>query len=297
MADCPKVIAVVPVHNGRDETLAFLDSMSRITWPSLEIIVVDDGSTDGTAEAIAVRFPGTILLHGDGNLWWTGATNFGIREALDRGADFILTVNNDNVVEPGFLEPLVEAVTSFSPSLVTAKMRDYDDRSFICSFGGKLDWHLGEIRDYNSRRDRINYDEPMECDWLHGSCTLIPVRVFAELGLFDQQSYPQYHADTEFSLRAKRRGYRLIAVPQSQVAHRSVISTGTEALNRDRLKHLVGSIRSPFYFKANYRLYRDYCPYRPYLPFLCLRYARLMYSLLRRRFIDRSRDGSRGETR
>lgn len=285
----PKVIAVVPVHNGRDETLAFLDSMARVTWPALDIIVVDDGSTDGTSEAIAARFPGTTVLQGDGTLWWAGATNLGIREALARGADFILTVNNDNLVEPGFLEPLVEAVTNVHRSLATAKMWDYDDRSFICSFGGRIDWHLGEIRDYNSLRDRLNFDEPMECDWLHGSCTLIPAGAFSELGLLDQKSYPQYHGDAEFSLRAQRRGYRLLVEPRSQVIHRSTISTGTEALNRERFRNLVGSIRSPFYFKANYHLYRDYCPYRPFLLMLAVRYLRLMYSLTRRRFFDRTR--------
>ncbi len=295
MGGSPIVIAVVPVHNGRDETVAFLESMSRVTWPSLEIIVVDDGSTDGTADAVVARFPRAILLKGDGTLWWAGATNLGIREALARGADFVLMVNNDNVVDPGFLEPLVETVTTVTRSLATAKMRDYGDPSFICSFGGRIDWHLGEIRDYNSRRDRLNFDEPMECDWLHGSCTLIPAGAFAELGMLDQQSYPQYHGDAEFSLRAKRRGYRLLVEPRSQVIHRSTISTGTDALNRERFRILVGSIRSPFYFKANYRLYRDYCPCRPYLPFLFLRYVRLFYSLVRRRFIDHSRVGFHGE--
>ena len=77
--------------------------------------------------------------------------------------------------------------------------------------------------------------------------------------------------------------------PQSLVTHRTSISTGTDSLNRDRFRHVVSNIRSPFYFKANYRLYRNYCPYRPYLLFLAIRYLRLLYSLTRRRFIDRTR--------
>jgi len=289
MTDHAKVIAVVPVHNGREETLSFLESMAKVTWPFLEIIVVDDGSSDGTGEAIAAQFPSTVLLRGDGNLWWAGATNLGIREALGRSADYVLTINNDNIVDPAFLEPLVAALEDSPRSLVTAKMVDFQDSSFICSFGGKIDWHLGEIRDYNSRRDSIGFDRQMECDWVHGSCTLIPAGAFAEIGLLDNGSYPQYHGDTEFSLRAKRHGYRLLVEPRSLVAHRTAISTGTESLNRDRLLNVVRNIRSPFFFKANYRLYRDYCPYRPYLPFLAIRYLRLLYSLLRRRFIDRTR--------
>ena len=285
----PKVVAVVPIHNGREETLTFLASMACATYPNLEVIVVDDGSTDGSAEAIAARFPHVSIVRGDGNLWWSGATNLGVREALRQGADFILTINNDNVVEPGFIEPLVETARRHPRSLVTSKMYDYADRGFIFSFGGVINWYVGEIRDRNNRRDRFDFDRVSDCDWLHGSSTLIPAAAFAEIGFFDRENCPQYQGDAEFSLRAKRRGYRLLVEPRSVVYNRTKVSSGTAALNRERIGAMLTGYRSPFYFRANYKLYRDYCPCRPVMLFLAVRYLRMLYSVFRRRFIDRTR--------
>lgn len=285
----PNVTAVIPIHNGREETLLFLESMTRVSYPALEIVVVDDGSTDGSAEAIADRFPQVRIIKGDGTLWWAGATNLGVRDALVYGAEFILTINNDNLVSPGFLEPLIDTALANPRSLVSSKMFDCDDRTYLCSFGGKIDWFLGEIRDYTNRRDRCDFDKPMDCDWLHGSSTIIPAAAFRELGLFDRENCPQYHGDVEFSLRAKMSGFRLIVEPRSVVHHRTRISAGTRSLNTDTISSLVKNISSPFYFKANHKVYRDYCPYRPFQLLLAIRYARMLYSLFRRRFIDKTR--------
>ncbi|MEI7817059.1 MAG: glycosyltransferase family 2 protein [Desulfuromonadales bacterium] len=285
----PKVIAVIPIHNGREETLAFLDSIACVTYTDLKVVVVDDGSTDDSAEAIKNIFPQVAIIKGDGHLWWSGATNAGVKWALANGAEFILAINNDNVVTPRFLEHLIDTALANPRSLVTSKMFDYDDHTFTCSFGGKIDWLLGEIRDYTNWRDRCNFEKALDCDWLHGSATVIPAAAFLELGLFDNENCPQYHGDAEFTLRAKRSGYRLIVEPQSIVYHRTKISAGTRSLNSDNITSLVKDICSPFYFKANYKIYRDYCPYRPYHLFLVVRYVRLLYSLFRRRFIDKTR--------
>ena len=285
----PKVVAVIPIHNGREETLAFLESMSHVSYPELEVIIVDDGSTDGSAEAIANSFPQVGIVRGDGTLWWSGATNLGVREALKHGVEFILTINNDTVVEPGFLEPLVETAIANPRSIVTSKIHDFDDRTFICSFGGKIDWLLGEIRDVTNRRDRCDFNSLRECAWVNGSSTLVPAAAFREIGLFDRQECPQYHGDAEFSLRARRHGFRLFAEPRSIIYRKTGVSAGDRSLDADSIPSLLKGIRSPFYFRANRKVYREYCPYRPYLLFLGIRYARLAYSLFRRTYIDRTR--------
>jgi GT2 family glycosyltransferase len=124
---------------------------------------------------------------------------------------------------------------------------------------------------------------------VNGSSTLIPAAAFRELGPFDREECPQYHGDAEFCLRARRGGYRLLAEPRSIVYRKTGVSAGNRALDADSIPNLLTGVRSPFYFRANRKVYRDYCPYRPYALFLAIRYARLAYSLLRRTFIDRTR--------
>jgi GT2 family glycosyltransferase len=285
----PKVTAVIPIFNSKAETLVFLESLAAVTYKNLSVTVVDDGSTDDSARAIAERFPQVRILKGDGNLWWSGATNLGVQDALEQGSDFVLTINNDDVVPPAFLDPLVETALNNPRSLVNSVIFDHDERSYISSFGGKIEWLVGEIRDRTSKRDRYVPEHLEEGDFLTGNSTLVPAAAFKEIGLYDEVNCPQYLGDAEFTMRARKCGYRLLIEPLSVIYNRTAISGGNSALMKHSLPLLVKSIRSPFYFKANYRVYREYCPYRPFLLFLGIRYARLIYSLLRRTFFDRTR--------
>src|SRR6516164_5363299 len=98
MAVYPKVALVVPVHNKIALTIRFLESLRAVSYPKYSVIVVDDGSQDGTSRIVELRFPEVIVLKGHGNLWWSGATNLGVRYALKHGYDYVLTINNDSRV-------------------------------------------------------------------------------------------------------------------------------------------------------------------------------------------------------
>src|SRR5258705_1835881 len=91
------IYIIIPVHNRKEFTRNCLYSLERQTRPCHQIIVVDDGSTDGTSEMLAKEFPGVIVLSGDGSLFWTAAINLGVRLALTLGAEYVLTLNNDTV--------------------------------------------------------------------------------------------------------------------------------------------------------------------------------------------------------
>ena len=94
------VYVVVPAHNRRELTLACAEAIEAQSYTPKTVIVVDDGSTDGTAAALAATFQSVVVLHGNGNLWWTGAVNKGIEWVLARCAnsDFVLTLNYDTRV-------------------------------------------------------------------------------------------------------------------------------------------------------------------------------------------------------
>lgn len=280
-----RVIVVVPTHNGVDETLELLQSIAGSETPDLEIIVVDDGSTDDTTTQISVKYPDVTVISASGDLWWAETTNIGIREALKRGATHILTMNNDNIVDRCFLRPLLEALRSSPFSIVTSKLLSVTDHGYVCSFGGAIDWLKGEIRDRTSRRDNLDFSMQTQAEWIHASSTLYPATIFNELGLFDNIHYPQYHGDADFSLRAVKLGYSLLVEPRSVVYRRIESSGGVTLLKYGSFLANITSIRSLFYFRSNYSFYKTHCKIGPFYLFLFVRYVRLFYSWLYRKLV------------
>ena len=96
----PKVALVVPTHNRKAKTLRFLAQMADQTYVALQVIIVDAGSRDGTPEAVNQQFPLAVVLPVNARNFWAGATNAGVRYALEAGFDYVLTMNDDAVVQP-----------------------------------------------------------------------------------------------------------------------------------------------------------------------------------------------------
>src|SRR5215216_2395228 len=104
-----KIVVTTPVHNRKEETLLCLKSLYRSNFEGLEVkvVIVDDGSIDGTYEDVQAAFPQVRILRGDGNLWYTGGINRGIQEALKSKPDYILTINNDSVFDEQCIKRMV----------------------------------------------------------------------------------------------------------------------------------------------------------------------------------------------
>lgn len=220
------VYILIPAHNNKKEVLEVLECLNHQTYSDIKIVLVDDGSTDNTEEEIRLHFPDVIVLKGDGNLWWTGANVMGIDYIIRqvRDGDFVLLLNNDLTVGPDYVEALVKASISHRRAIVGSTLVDYSDPNFLES-GIKFDNHMNLT--VNRDKEKIESTEfDMDIDVLPGRGTLIPIEVFKKIGNFNAKKLPHYGADYEFTIRAKRAGYKLIASHKARVLGNHAYSTG-----------------------------------------------------------------------
>jgi len=267
MIQYPRVSIVTPIFNGIEHTLAYLQSLAECRYPNFEIIIVDDGSTDGSAALIAEKFPQVRILPGDGNLWWSGGTNMGIRDSLARGTDFILTMNNDVQVAPDFLDALVFAARENPGAIIGGKIYFMADPERIWSAGGRLDWLSGKtlVQVGHGQLDRDEFCHRQPMDFLTGMNVLIPASVFDRIGFYDDVHFPQYHADSEFTLRARMHGITILFEPCAKVWNRVESTFMQRFLQRRRVDlktvcELLTSFRSPMRLSCYWRLHWRYCP-------------------------------------
>jgi GT2 family glycosyltransferase len=225
------VTAVVLTWNGREDTLACLASLERANGRPDATIVVDNGSSDGTAEAVRERFPQVELVRSEENLGFAGGMNLGIRRALEGGADQVLTLNNDMEVEPGFLEPLVGALASDrGTAAACAQVLFADEPARI--------WYAGAAyhprRGYQGRHTGYGdpplpaSHQPYATGRACAGAMLAPRTVLERVGLFDEPLFA-YSEDVDWSLRARAAGLRVVVVPASVIRHRVSASTGGES--------------------------------------------------------------------
>jgi GT2 family glycosyltransferase len=209
----PVVCAVVPAYNRCEKTLCFLRDFAGLTYPNRRAVVVDDGSTDGTRYAIELNFPDVTVLEGDGKLWWSGGTNMGVSYALEHGADYILTINDDVTMEPDFLTHLVAVARQDPQYIVGCRLQCQDRPEEVWSIGTEPVLRGGELYRLNLAGERWEevmdgLPDPYPVTTMAGNGVLIPRAVFEQVGLYDARRMPQYHADSDLVLRARRAGFK-----------------------------------------------------------------------------------------
>ncbi len=214
-----KIEIVIPVYNRREITLQGLRSLRRIDSQNLEvhIIVVDDGSTDGTSEAIQKDFPEVQIIKGDGTLHYAAGTNRGISAALKRNPDYIVTMNDDAVFHEQFLQRLVKTAEANPHSIVGALLLLWNEphRVFQVDFKWKT-----LVGGWFQPEDATAFDFPKEAfevEGMAGNCVLFPVEAIRECGLMDEKKFPHGWGDIQYIVRMKRKDWRLLIEPKSYV--------------------------------------------------------------------------------
>ena len=251
----PQVWCVVLSWNGREDTLACLQSLTLSSYAGLHILVVDNASTDGSAEAVRATYPHIALIENNENLRWAGGNNIGIRYALEQGADFILLLNNDTVVNVEMVGRLVEAALDMpAAGLLAPKIYYASQPDVIWYAGGGLSlwrgqfWHEGLREKDRDQNGAVQHDRDRDVGYITGCAMLVRREVIEAIGEVDERFY-LYGEDVDYSLRARAAGYRLRVVPSATMLHKVSASLGSASLRKFRLK-----------CRSNLRLYRKYAP-------------------------------------
>ncbi|MBI5769150.1 MAG: glycosyltransferase family 2 protein [Verrucomicrobia bacterium] len=246
--------AIVPAHNRRELTLGCLRHLREtgtLVW--LRVCVVDDGSTDGTADAVRAEFPGVLVLRGDGHLWWTGAIARGMAHALANAeCETIFWLNDDCRPAAGALERLrAEALAGLRVAVAQV------DSPAGLRFGG---WrrHWRGLALAAGEPDAV-----VSVDTMNGNCVCVPAAIARRVGLPDAARFPQAYGDTDFGLRCGRAGFDVVVVS-------AVVCHDVEPADRDKDSWLRGG-RSVAEIARSFRSPRNYFYPPPWWRF-CIRH-------------------------
>ena len=186
-----RVFIIVLTWNRKDLVLECLESVYKCkSEHELHYIVVDNGSTDGTAKAILNKFPQTTVLHCPINLGWSGGNNRGVKFALKNKADHIILLNNDLVVHKDFIDNLLAPFFSDEKiGIVGPKILDKYNRKIIKSTGYKMSDKLTGISLGAGKRDGKEFSKNKIVDMISGASMGIRADVFKKIGLFDDKFF------------------------------------------------------------------------------------------------------------
>ena len=199
---------VTPVFNRKDFTQSYLEALAKQTNLNFKTIIVDDGSTDGTSEMVKTQFPDVILLTEPGDLWWAEATNIGIRYAIEQGADYIMTLNDDTLPVPDYIEKMLFHSQQNPSALLGAFAVNVKNNQPI--FGGEnLNWKTGNFESVLNKLPEKQYQGLYPVNVFPGRGLLIPIEVFNKIGFYDSKNFPQTIADLDFTARATNAGYKI----------------------------------------------------------------------------------------
>lgn len=216
----PHVAIIILNWNGRDDTLACLKSLSRLNYPAHFVIVVDNGSSDGSARAIQLAFPHVTVIEAGCNLGYVGGNNLGLEHARARGAHYALLLNNDTEVASDFLRLLVEAATEPAVGIVGPIIYYQAQPRVIWSAGGAIDWKRGRTCMIGEgEEDRGQFSATRPVDFVTGCALLIKMSVVERIGPLDPRFFA-YYEETEWCVRAARAGYKVMHVPRAKVWHK-----------------------------------------------------------------------------
>ena len=257
MATHADVLAICVNWNGSEVLRPTVDALQKSTYRPLQIVLVDNASTDDSIEGLPSDIE--IVRMGE-NRGYGAAINRIWREVLAgsrKRPAYYLVLNNDVMVEPDLVGRLVEFATGREPGIYGPKILQWQRRDLLDMAWGTLRWHH-VLADYKGKRaiDGPPWNEPREVELLQGSVLLVDSRVVESIGLFDEQFF-MYHEEVDFLYRARQHGCRSYYCPFTRAYHWGAHSTESRPLQKTfwtrrnavyfMRKHASGIRRWPYF--------------------------------------------------
>jgi len=250
----PKVAIIILNWNGWKDTIECLESVFRNTYPNYQVIVVDNGSTDGSIEKIkawadgkqreeaerggdstkeeevisnwknkddklSLQYP-LILIQTGENLGYAGGNNIGIRFALNKLFNYICILNNDVIGENNFLRSIISKMEhDKSIGIAGPMLCDYYNNEIVQSSGVKLDLYTGRMISFNAGINKNICKKNLIIDYIGGACLIIRSSLINLIGVIPEV-YFMFFEETEWCIKAKRKGYKVMCIWKSTVYHK-----------------------------------------------------------------------------
>lgn len=228
-------VAIVLVNwNSYAVTNDCIQSLYQISYPNYQIIVTDNGSTDGSGAALEKDHPTATVLYNEKNTGFTGGNNTGLVYAIEQGYDYIMMLNNDTFVEPNFLEPLVAYMDAHpNTGIIQPRIHFNHNRNLLWDGGSYFSKWLGYAytRGYNQPVSQ-KFLTIKEVDWITGCGFLTRNNILKQSGLLIEKMFI-YSEDVDLSFRIKALGYQLIYHPDSVIYHIAGMSNKTKEKGKE----------------------------------------------------------------
>lgn len=220
------IVSVITInYNQSDVTIELLKSMQNMSYPSVEIIVVDNASPTDNPDKIKEAFPEIHLIKSTENLGFAGGNNLGIKKAKGK---FLFFINNDTIVPENIIEPLVERLESDPEiGMVSPKIKFHWNPDLI-QYAGYTKMNPYTIRNHSigyHQPDGPEYDQPQETESIHGAAMMVTREAIEKGGLMPEV-YFLYYEEQDWAQMIKWAGYKIFYEPKSYILHKESVSTG-----------------------------------------------------------------------